>query len=160
MISGREHPAGVTLRRATVDDANRLMEWRNDPDAVRFSVSGTWIEKEEHERWLRAHLEDPATRLWIAEEAGQAVGQVRVETEGAVGVVSIAVAPGHRGRGLGSAILRAMLSEMGRDRTIQTLKATVHPDNVASLRVFERAGFRPRTGRTRGFLVLERPASI
>jgi RimJ/RimL family protein N-acetyltransferase len=159
MISGRRHPAAVSLRAATVADADRFMDWRNDPAAVHFSMSRARIERAEHERWYAACLEDPGSRLWIAEKNGQAVGQVRVDTEDGVGVVSIAVAPEQRGRGFGSAILCAMLVEVSRERITHTLRATVHPDNVASLRAFERAGFHPRSEPTGGFVVLERSAS-
>lgn len=158
MTSPPRQPAAVSLQVATNEDSARFIAWRNDPDAVHFSVSGAPVELVEHERWYAARLKDPGARLWIAEEDGTAVGQVRVDTDNGVGVVSIAVAPDQRGRGLGSAILRAMLVEASRERITQTLRATVHPDNVASLRAFERVGFRQLEEPAEGFVVLERSA--
>ena len=99
-------------------------------------------------------LNDAHSLLWIAEDHGDAVGQVRVDSEGAIGTVSIAVAPDHRGRGLATEILRAMLVEMARTATVGELRATVHPENTASLRAFERVGFRTTGDRERGFVIL------
>jgi RimJ/RimL family protein N-acetyltransferase len=146
----------VTLRPATALDAALLLEWRNDPDAVRFSVTGRGVTPAEHVDWLAARLGDPDTRLWIAEEDGEAVGQVRVELGNGTGTVSIGIAPAHRGRGIGSAALQAMLLEIERDPQVRRLRAVAHAENTASRRAFERAGFRRRGRGERDFIVLER----
>jgi RimJ/RimL family protein N-acetyltransferase len=151
-------PAGteIVLRPATPGDAAQLLEWRNEPDVVRFSISGRPVEPSEHSQWLAARLDDPERRLWIAEEAGDPVGQVRVDLASGTGTVSIAVAPAHRGRGVGSSVLRALLVEIEADLGVRDLRAVVHPENAASLRAFERAGFQDAGRTQRGFLVLER----
>jgi RimJ/RimL family protein N-acetyltransferase len=130
------------------------MDWRNDPVAVSFSVTGQAVGLEEHHRWLMERLNDAQSLLWIAEDRGEAVGQVRVDMEGGIGTVSIAVAPDHRGRGLATEILRAMLVEMAHTATVGELRATVHTANTASLRAFERVGFRTTGDRERGFVIL------
>ena len=145
----------VTLRQATTDDAGVLLEWRNDPEAVRFSVSGHDVSADEHRGWLSARLADPSTHLWIAEQAGLDVGQVRVDVHDGTGTVSVAIAPSQRGRGFGSAVLRAMVIAMERQGDARTLRALAHAENVASIRAFERAGFH-RLARDEGeFAVLE-----
>jgi RimJ/RimL family protein N-acetyltransferase len=146
----------VTLRQATVRDTPQLLAWRNDPEAVRFSVTGRGVTPAEHSDWLAARLADPDTRLWIAEEDGAAVGQVRLDLGEGTGTVSIGVAPAHRGRGIGSAVLQAMLVEIERDPRARRLRAVAHAQNMASLRAFERAGFRRRGRRERDFIILER----
>src|ERR1700730_14295580 len=99
----------VTLRSARDDDAERILEWRNDADAIRFSVSGRRVTGEDHARWFATRRHDPRVHLWIAEVDGTAVGQVRFDEEAdGVGVVSIAVAPAHRRRGVGSEMLRGI----------------------------------------------------
>jgi RimJ/RimL family protein N-acetyltransferase len=146
----------VALRPATPADAARLLEWRNDPDVVRFSVSRRRVAASEHAAWLASRLADPHQRLWIAEEAGEPVGQVRVDLDDGAGTVSIAVAPAHRGRGIGSNMLRALLAEIEPDADVRDLLALVHPENAASLRAFESVGFRDTGGRRGGFGVLAR----
>ncbi|MCA9688215.1 MAG: GNAT family N-acetyltransferase [Myxococcales bacterium] len=56
-------------------------------------------------------------------------------------VVQVAVAPEARRRGLATALLER-LRDVARARGLAHLFATVAPDNVASVRTFERSGFR------------------
>ncbi len=153
MTAAGQRPA-VTLRPARTDDAGRVMEWRNDGDAVRFSVSGRAVSAAEHQRWFTAMLASGDVRLWIAEEAGDAVGQVRLDVSDGTGTVSIAVAREHRGRGLAVTMLRTLIEVVAADGELRRLEALTHPDNTSSLRAFERAGFRRRDARQGGFLVL------
>lgn len=145
----------VTLRRAGEGDGALLREWRNDADAVRFSATARPVSPEAHARWLAARLADSDTRLWIAEEARVPVGQVRVDLADGSGVVSIAVAAVARGGGIGQAMLRAAIEEIAREDAAIQLRALIHPDNIASLRAFERVGFRRVSSDERGFVVLE-----
>jgi RimJ/RimL family protein N-acetyltransferase len=149
----------VTLRPARSDDAERVREWRNDGDAVRFSVTGRPVSAAEHQRWFTAILAGGDVRLWIAEEAGEAVGQVRLDVTEATGTVSIAVAGEHRGRSLAVSMLRALIEVVAADGDVRRLTALTHPDNTSSLRAFERAGFRRQEAPEGGFLVLVRDVS-
>jgi RimJ/RimL family protein N-acetyltransferase len=146
---------GLTLRAARVEDASLIRAWRNDPDAVRFSTSARTVSDAEHARWFSATLVDPRSRLWVAEEDGVPVGQVRVDVDGDAGVFSIAVAPAARGRGVGQEMLRSALGEIEREHLVTTITAESHPDNQASMHAFERVGFRRRGASEGGFIVLE-----
>jgi RimJ/RimL family protein N-acetyltransferase len=132
----------VTLRRVRSDDAELIREWRNDADAVRFSMNGRRVSPEEHARWFAEQVQHSERLFWIAEEHGDPVGQVRVDVREREGTVSIVVAPGQRGRGIGTSILRALHAEVAHHPGVDTLVALTHRGNAASLRAFERAGFR------------------
>jgi UDP-2,4-diacetamido-2,4,6-trideoxy-beta-L-altropyranose hydrolase len=149
----------VTLRGAVDADAGRLLVWRNDVDSVRFSVTGRPVTAKDHARWFAARRDDAQGRLWIAEDGGTPVGQVRVDVKDEVGVVSVAVAAEHRGRGIASEMLRAMVAELSAESAVRTLRALVHPENRQSIRAFERAGFQLMADKERGFRVLERRLS-
>ncbi|HEY6470616.1 MAG TPA: GNAT family N-acetyltransferase [Candidatus Dormibacteraeota bacterium] len=146
----------LTLRAAASGDEALLLGWRNDPEAIRFSVSRLGVTPGEHATWLARRLADPGTHLWVAEERGTPVGQVRVDVEDGTGTVSIAIAPGQRGRGLGTAALRAMVTLVARDPAVLTLRALVHTGNPGSARAFELAGFHRLERRQGEFIVLER----
>ncbi len=133
---------GIVLRPARPDDAPRLLEWANDPATRAASFDRAEISWPEHVAWLAAVLADPDRRLWIAEEEGVALGQVRVDRapEG-FGVVSIGLAPGARGRGIGQAVLGLGAAAAMRELGIRRVRALVMPANVPSRRLFEGAGF-------------------
>jgi RimJ/RimL family protein N-acetyltransferase len=157
LTAEQRHLPQVRLRRPREEDSGMLMAWRNDPDTVRFSVSGRAVTAEEHERWFRRVRDDPAHhRLWIAEDDGRPVGHVRVDVSGDTGTVSIAVESGRRGRGLGTSMLQALLAKAAADGVPSRLTAVVRADNAASLRAFAAAGFR-QAPTSAEFLELEWP---
>lgn len=131
----------VHLRPAVEADRERLLAWRNDPEAVATSGSGRPVERAEHDRWFAALLTGGASRLWIAERAGLPVGQVRVDVRTGIGTVSIAVDRDHRGQGLGGAMLAALERRLQADAQVVELHAFVRPDNAPSRALFAGAGY-------------------
>jgi len=86
-----------------------------------------------------------------------------------VGAVSIYVAPAHAGRGIGRALLEALI-EAAERAGLWTLEAGIFPENRASLALHERCGFKlvgvrrrvgqMRDGRWRDVLLYERRSAI
>jgi L-amino acid N-acyltransferase YncA/2-polyprenyl-3-methyl-5-hydroxy-6-metoxy-1,4-benzoquinol methylase len=81
---------------------------------------------------------------------------------------SVYVDPGHHGRGIGAALLKA-LTASSEDAGIWTIQSGVFPENTASLRLHERAGFRVvgtrervgcHHGRWRDVLLVERRSKV
>lgn len=155
-VNGTGERPPVTLRPARREDADRLREWRNDPVAVAYSVTGEAVSPAEHASWVAARLDDPDTRLWIAEEGSVPVGQVRVDIRGTTGTVSIAVAAEHRGRGLAVAMLLAMIEALSRSGPVDRLEALADPRNIASVQAFRHAGFGASAVAEDGFIRLHR----
>ena len=96
------------------------------------------------EAWDAAHL--PAHRF-VAVEDGHVLGWVAVSPVSGrcvyAGVVenSVYVAADARGRGVGGALLEALVAST-EAAGIWTIQTGVFPENTASLRVHERVGFR------------------
>jgi spore coat polysaccharide biosynthesis protein SpsF len=148
-------PGEVVLDPAGRDDCEFVLACRSDEDAVRWSRSGRAIGFDEHHAWYERALEDPAIRLRIARLDGVAVGTVRVDVNDGIGEVGIALATEHRGRGLGRALLEALVADCQADPQLLALDATVNAENVPSVRSFEAAGF-TTFGEDEGFLLLRR----
>jgi len=134
----------LTLRPATEDDEGLLLEWRNEPETRRQSLQHASVPPEQHARWFRDRLARPSEcRIYIAEVDGSPVGQARVElTGGGQGEISVAVAAGSRGRGLGRSLITKATERAAADLAAGSVTAVVKPENVASLRAFEAAGYR------------------
>jgi len=123
------------------------------------------------EAWDGSHL--PSCRL-VAEQAGQVVGWAALSrvsdrcVYGGVAEVSVYVATAARGQGVGRALLQGLVDESER-QGLWTLQAGVFPENLASIRIHERCGFRvvgrrERLGRLRDrwrdVLLLERRSAM
>jgi len=85
-----------------------------------------------------------------------------------VAEVSIYIADGARGRGIGAKLLRALV-EASEQNGIWTLQAGIFPENTASIRLHQQAGFRvvgtrERLGRMnsrwRDIVLLERRSAV
>jgi RimJ/RimL family protein N-acetyltransferase len=126
----------MVLRRATLQDAELLLAWRNDLQTRLASHTSDTIALADHVSWLTRLLNDTSRRLFIAEEAGVPLGSVRADSEAdGVTLLSWTVAPDARGHGVGKRMLAALLEKL-----TGTLRAEVKVGNVASMRIAESAG--------------------
>lgn len=81
---------------------------------------------------------------------GQAWETLRYAGESSIGrtglpaaeLLSLAVAPGQRGQGVGRALVAGFLAEL-RHRGVASARVTVASDNRAALRLYQAGGFRP-----------------
>jgi UDP-2,4-diacetamido-2,4,6-trideoxy-beta-L-altropyranose hydrolase len=132
----------LALRWAGEADEGLLLEWANDADTRQNAFNPECIAPETHSRWFKAKRADPECRIFIFETADQRpVGQVRFEREDETWLVSYSIAPGLRGRGLGSKILEKALFSLGSEGRDDFIVGRVKPANVASRRIFEKLGF-------------------
>ena len=126
-----------------MDDAARLLDWRNESSARSASFQSHSVSWPEHEAWLSRTLADNQVDLWIVELEDEAVGQMRFnfDSGGDEATISISLAPEFRKRGWGTTIIEAACRKTFHNRDIESISALVKPANSASVRAFERAGF-------------------
>ncbi len=127
----------MNLRRAVMDDASILLAWRNDPETRVQSRNTEPIDFDHHVHWLAGVLADPSRVLCVAEDNGVPVGSNRVDFGPRDAEVSWVIAPDFRGRGLGAAMLAAVVKVFD----AVPLRAEIRVDNAPSRRIAERCGF-------------------
>ncbi|MBC6699386.1 GNAT family N-acetyltransferase [Hymenobacter puniceus] len=123
------------------------------------------------EDWDQSH--QPHSRLVALSKTGQVMGWAALSpvsgrcVYGGVGEVSVYVAAEARGQGVGRQLLAALIAE-SEAQGMWTLQAGIFPENTASVRLHEAAGFRvvgrrERIGQLHGHwrdtLLLERRSS-
>lgn len=133
----QENAEALILRPANLGDLERLRRWRNDPWTRACSHHSGEVDVETHQRWLAAVLISPQRRLWIAEEAGLAVGCVREDESEGVIELSWTVAPEARGRGLAQRMVGMIVA-----RCDSALRAEIKVEHAASRRIAEAVGLR------------------
>jgi RimJ/RimL family protein N-acetyltransferase len=132
----------IALRPAAPDDCAMVWAWANDALVRASSFHPDFIPWEDHQRWFRRKLDDAHCQYMIVLEDAQPVGQLRFEACGGSAVVHISLSPHVRGRGVGGAALGLACPLVRVGTGVGRIVAHVKPDNVASLRMFMKAGFR------------------
>lgn len=130
------------LREASEDDDRLLFDWVNHPDSLEGKLlTETEIDWDTHAGWLGRRLDDQDSAIWIAEVAGKPVGQVRVEKRQSGLEVDVFLAPEARGAGIACQMIEQAAGECASLWPGVPLIARVRPENMASRRLFARAGF-------------------
>jgi len=141
----------VQLRAATLQalasgnlaDANATAPLSLPPVFVAPDWIGTW-----RFRSLQVH-EQPESAGWVTgavwdEGTGQVVGKAGFHgppDQDGLGEVGYAVVPQLRRRGYGRAALEVLLARAAREPAVRRVRASVSPDNVASLALIRQYGF-------------------
>lgn len=131
----RDDDAGVVLALYGAARADELALTGWDEAQRRAFLELQLRAREQHRDATRSGVE-----LWMLEVAGATVGQLDLARgDEHVEVLEIALMPGLRGHGLGTAVLRAVLDEA--DATGRAVRLHVEVANVAARRLYERLGF-------------------
>ncbi|MEI7732398.1 MAG: UDP-2,4-diacetamido-2,4,6-trideoxy-beta-L-altropyranose hydrolase [Verrucomicrobiota bacterium] len=131
------------FRPATAEDCALIHQWANAPEVRAVSFSSNPIPWETHTLWFERKLHDAACDLWIACGPDQKpAGQVRFERDGQIAVISVSLDAAARGQGRGSLLIWAGCRRLFQQRgETHIIHAYIKPENLASLRAFQNAGF-------------------
>jgi RimJ/RimL family protein N-acetyltransferase len=138
----------VRLRPATMNDAELLFDWRNDPLTRAQSLQRQPVEWREHLVWLANSLQNPGRRLYIgeavteAEQAAALLGTVRFDRGEWSYELSWTVAPDQRGKGWGKKLVAALIACLPAGACY---RAVVLTDNPASQRIAAGLAMQPET---------------
>jgi UDP-2,4-diacetamido-2,4,6-trideoxy-beta-L-altropyranose hydrolase len=133
----------LSIRPAGAGDCKLLWEWANDPVVRASAFSSEAISWEEHVAWFRGKVNDPDCRILVALDASAVpAGQIRFNKRGpGEADVDITVDVSLRGLGYASRLIDLGANWVFTEWGPMLLNAFVKPENVASAKAFERAGF-------------------
>jgi UDP-2,4-diacetamido-2,4,6-trideoxy-beta-L-altropyranose hydrolase len=129
----------VQLRLATMADAGLMLKWQSTPGIRAHSRNPEAPGPAEHTRWMQNKLADPCCIFHVILHGGRPVGVLRLDrqADGAY-EISILVAAEAQNKNIGGAALE-LAKRLLPDAVI---RAVIRADNAASIRMFERAGYR------------------
>lgn len=153
---GRDDARAIVARVAIRIDGLRPEDWdevrRIYVEGIETGHATFETDARDWEAWDTAHRTD--ARLVAREDAEGLLGWAALSSVssrcvyGGVAEVSVYVAAAARGRGVGAALLGALV-EASEQAGIWTLQAGIFPENVASVALHRRLGFREVGRRTR-----------
>jgi putative acetyltransferase len=132
-----------TIRPARADDIDDLVDVR-----IAVAGEGRWIGRElpidaaQEAELLARSIAAPTNTLVVAEADGRVAGYALVHDAGhGHGEVAMAIVDGHRGAGLGTALLDAALAGARATGAFHKIVLQVWPHNAAGIALYRRAGF-------------------
>lgn len=133
----------VTL---TTEHLPQIEAWFDDPQTQRYLGGRDWVRRaiklmHISPREMYRGKRIVARYVWVVYNESQPVGLLDIESyaDGSAGFAFV-VAPEARGRNIGSRIL-SHFGEMEELRNVQKFVSDVEPENAASRRCLEKAGF-------------------
>ncbi len=132
----------------TMEDAETIMEWRNDPTTLRMFYHSTPKKMPEfYDEYIKAYFSEPQCPAVFAMEGDERIAFLRfcsydayAHADNSIVDISINVPPEKRHKGIGTRVLQAA-SEYLRKKEVAGVMAEIKEENVASIRAFERAGY-------------------
>jgi UDP-2,4-diacetamido-2,4,6-trideoxy-beta-L-altropyranose hydrolase len=141
----------LILRPISMDDAQHLFDWANDPLTRQNSFNSEPILWASHVEWLQKKLTDSSARLFMLELDGVVCGHIRYQLEKTGdALLSFVVAPGFRGMGIGDALVMRSRSVICKQWPSCRIKALTLQENRASSSIFRKNGFVEERGTFEG----------
>lgn len=134
----------LKLRLANLDDKEQVFQWRNHVDTRKYFFDPSPISWENHSKWFEETLKNPRKYLLMGTLNDREIGVLRYDFVGKSTLnVSIYMVPGQSGKGLGSFLLSCG-NQWVKENVLEAnrIQAEVIPSNLASLKVFLKAGFK------------------
>ncbi|MGZ5354563.1 MAG: diaminopimelate decarboxylase [Actinomycetota bacterium] len=143
---GGPGPAGVEVRPARPGDAGSFVEAYGSVAAERRFIQTERVTRSTrfYRRRFRRSWDERGAHL-VAVDAGHTVGSLSIRRDehpatGHVATLGMFVVASHRGRGLGTALMREALV-WARRFGVERVELTVYPHNAAAIALYRRFGF-------------------
>ena len=133
----------IELRSSTIEDAEQVFKWRNDPWIISLSSSQSLVTWEEHIEWYQNVLTNGKALLSIVETAPNInAGVVRLDRINEYQAkITIYLLKEFTGQGIGVHVIVKACADGFRRWSIRTINAYIRSDNHQSIRAFSKAGF-------------------
>jgi [ribosomal protein S18]-alanine N-acetyltransferase len=124
----------VLIRAATIDDLETV--WETEREVFGTDLYPRFFFRQARDLWggLLRVAELPSGAL-----AGHVIGAVS-ERSGEGWILSLALLPAHRGKGIAEALVRDLLGVFA-GQGVRDVRLTVHPDNHGAVRLYRKLGF-------------------
>src|SRR3954452_8098189 len=136
--------ATITVRAREMRDLEAIAEVMNCPGVVYGTLQLPYRSLEDRREWFTQHA--PGMHSLVAEIDGRVVGQLglhldRTPRRRHCASIGMAVHDDFQGRGVGSALMVAMVDLADNWLDLHRIELTVYTDNPAAVHLYEKFGF-------------------
>jgi RimJ/RimL family protein N-acetyltransferase len=129
----------LSLRKADLNDCDLLFNWSNEESVRMNSIRQETIVYENHVSWFKGKLSSVETDIYILQNGGVPVGQIRFDKNDYGYLLDYSIAANERGKGYGALIISITLGMLPASSYVF---AYVKEKNLASIRCLEKCGFK------------------
>lgn len=141
MLIGIFEPA---FRLVEKSDCDLLWHWRNLPEVRRVSENANLISHVEHEAWFNRVYNSDRYLMVMVCLGNHRVGYVRYSVDDNDCYISVVVDPIYKKFGFGYLLLvQSIPFFQSHQPTVKCVSAKIKSDNIASLKLFTKAGYNP-----------------
>lgn len=131
----------IAIRQACREDAAAFFRLRCDVENIIWSGHAAPPDWSNLASWFEAQIESSSRRIYVAEQGDEVVGYAYLDGIGDLREVSIGVASNYASRGIGRRFLDKLVTHVVKSEGAKFIEAWIVPENVASIKAFEAAGF-------------------
>lgn len=131
---------GFRLKPVKIDDAALIFQWQTDPVTRRYALNPNIPNWEEHKSWIEKKLQRPQDYFFLVVNTknSESCGVIRLDELSVENyLISIFIAPHYHGQSIGLFGLQLIDQLFPR----MNIHATVLAENIASQRLFTKAGY-------------------
>ncbi|MFC1540566.1 GNAT family N-acetyltransferase [Candidatus Margulisiibacteriota bacterium] len=135
---------GLSLRLAEEKDCRLLWEWRNEEESRKSAFDSDLVPFDDHKTWFIRKLNDHHSQIVIIlDNSSKEIGQVRFDVDrNNAAEIDVGIDRNERGKGYGAAAIRLACEYAFEKLNIKQILSHIKPDNIASQKIFAKAGFR------------------
>lgn len=129
-------------RTAKESDCESVYLWRNHPSTRAYFFNSSPVNFFEHRQWFEKVVHGNSALLYIIEDTKDGpLGVVRFDIDASSAEVHIYLVPNKQKLGLGLKVLNVAVEKLMLEHSISKLISRVLPENTASIKLFNKAGF-------------------
>ena len=122
-------------------DMKAIYNLSNQASVRKNSFNENPIKLESHKQWFEKKLKDDNVIMLKAVVGSDLAGQVRLEIDKESALVGISVSEDFRGLGIAFKLIQEII-KVAKEKEVRVLEAFIKPENLASIKLFEKAGFK------------------
>jgi RimJ/RimL family protein N-acetyltransferase len=129
----------VNIRPLSQKDLDWFTDWNNNPEYKGHFEPHEFFTQEEIERWYNSEKDD---EWWVIEDKkGNPMGQLVTGPQGDCYRLGYILHPNFRSKGYTTEAVKLLIDHLFNTKDIIRIQAECSPENKASIRVLEKAGF-------------------